>query len=91
MTAEKLREVISAYRAQFEQMEIAAVPYPNEEFLDTPEHGFQHCHGMLDQMEQFIAEGRTEKAYGWLCFIQGLLWRDRIYTLGELRNHNRSN
>ena len=47
-----------------------------------------HCHRMLDQMEQFVAEGHPEKTFRWLGFIQGVLWLSGCYTLEELKNHN---
>ena len=46
---------------------------------------------MLDKMEIFIKEGRMDKVYRWLGFIQGVLWSQRIYTLADLMNHNRKN
>ena len=35
-------------------------------------------------------EGELAKANRWLGFMQGVLWRSGIYTLDELREHNRS-
>lgn len=34
-------------------------------------------------------EGRIEKAFRWLGFVQGCLWATGQYTLDELKNHNR--
>ncbi|MDD2696684.1 MAG: hypothetical protein PHE52_00800 [Candidatus Pacebacteria bacterium] len=44
---------------------------------------------MLDKMEGFLKEGRIEKAFRWLGFIQGCLWSTGEYTLEDLMNHNR--
>lgn len=44
---------------------------------------------MLDKMAEFVNEGRTEKVFRWLGFVQGVLWTNRVYTLTELKDHNR--
>jgi hypothetical protein len=30
-----------------------------------------------------------EKAFRWLGFVQGVLWTNRVYTLDNLKSHNR--
>lgn len=89
MTPEKVREVIAIYRAKFEQSGIEKIDYRHCEILNSSEHGLAHCHGMLDRMETFITEGRMDKVYRWLGFIQGVLWMKGFYTLTDLMNHNR--
>lgn len=54
-----------------------------------PEDGVAHLLYMLDEMEKFLDEGRTEKVYGWLCFIQGVCWALGYQTLKELKDLNR--
>lgn len=77
------------YRAFFEKMGAPKINYPHETLLDVPVRGLAHCHGMLDKMEEFLKEGRIEKAMRWLCFIQGCLWSNGYYTIGQLADHNR--
>jgi len=57
--------------------------------IDSPDSGLIHCHGMLDKMEEFVKEGRIEKAFRWLGFVQGCLWLAGHYSLEDLMNHNR--
>ncbi len=45
---------------------------------------------MLSQMEIFIKEGRREKFFRWLGFLQGGLWMLGEFSLSDLRSHNRS-
>lgn len=86
MTGEKVLEVIQVYRNEFEKRGIpkqkCLAPSSNAECL-------AHLHAMLDQMEEFVKEDRMEKVFRWLGFIQGALWRMGIYSLEELKNHNR--
>jgi hypothetical protein len=89
MTAEKVVEVIERYRELFVARGIATVDYPHDEVLADETLGLEHCHRMLDKMLQFIREGRMEKTFRWLGFIQGVLWSQGIYTLTDLQNHNR--
>ncbi len=89
MTPEKVREVIAAYRAAFEERGIDPFDYPHDEVLYATSCGLRHCRGMLDKMEVFITENRMDKVYRWLGFIQGVLWSQGFYTLKDLMNHNR--
>lgn len=88
MTKEKVEQVIATYRRKFEEMGVGKVSYTHDDFLDSPEHGLEHCHAMLDKMEVFIEENRIDKVFRWLGFIQGVLWSQGIYTLTELTGHN---
>jgi hypothetical protein len=88
MKPEKVRKVIAKYRAMFEEKGIGKIDYPHDEMLDTQEHGLEHCHGMLDKMEQFIVEDRMDKVYRWLGFIQGVLWSFKIYVLEDMKQDN---
>ena len=90
MDGKKVLEVIGIYRNFFEKLGI-----PNDKIVKTKrvyhsDNILAHCHGMLDEMEKFVAEGRIDKGFRWLGFIQGCLWSAGHYTLEELKNHNRS-
>lgn len=89
MKPEKVQEVINIYRKKFEELGISKKDYPHDNSLDSLEDGLEHCHSMLDKMENFIKENRMDKVFRWLGFIQGFLWSHNIYTLTELTNHNR--
>lgn len=89
MTREKVKEVITRYRGKFEKLGVVKADYPHEKILDSPGHALEHCHGMLEEMEEFLEQDRLDKAYRWLGFVQGVLWAEKIYPLAELKNHNR--
>ncbi len=89
MTPQKVLEVIGVYRKLFVGLGIKRIEYPHQELLENVELGLAHCHGMLDKMEEFVREGRIDKASRWLGFIQGVLWAQKIYALEHLKHHNR--
>lgn len=89
MTNEKIRTVITMYKEKLGGLGLGKIDYPHTEILDTMEHGLMHCYGMLDEMEVFLEEGRVDKVFRWLGFIQGILWSEKIYSLEDLKNHNR--
>lgn len=98
MTPEKVLEVIDVYRKFFEEKHIPKNKISKEDFdlsLMIYSHrrgilvSFEHCHAMLDEMEQFTREGRMEKVFRWLGFVQGVLWLSGSFTLNELKNHSR--
>lgn len=45
---------------------------------------------MISKIRKFLVEGRREKAMRWLGFIQRVLWAEDIYTIDELKEHNRT-
>lgn len=89
MDAAKCLEALKVYRGLFESRGIDKIDYPHKEILNGVQHGLEHCHGMLDKMREFIQEGRMEKFFRWLGFVQGVLWASGIYPLEDLKNHNR--
>lgn len=50
---------------------------------------YKHIMWMTWQIPQFLKDGRKEKANRWLGFIQGALWALDVYTIEEMKNHNR--
>ncbi len=89
MDGKKVLEVIGIYRKHFETDGIPQIDFPHGQLVGDGFDVLAHCHGMLDEMEKFVAEGRMEKVFRWLGFIQGCLWSNGHYTLDELKDHNR--
>lgn len=90
MTGDKVREVLNCYRNKFQEMGIPQKRLsPKDPFPESNENMLAHCHAMLDEMESFIKDNRMEKVFRWLGFIQGCLWTTKIYTIEEVKNHNR--
>lgn len=88
MTAEKIREVVAVYRRMFDEQDIPELKCRHS----GPPNAFvilSHCHAMLTEIDQFAREGRTEKAFRWLGFVQGCLWSAGAYSIEELKAHNK--
>ncbi|MBI2047842.1 MAG: hypothetical protein HYT27_01765 [Parcubacteria group bacterium] len=87
MDEAKYKEIFVLYRKKMTNI-------PNRKFpscLLKPalDSALAHCNSMLDEMEVFLKEKRMDKLNRWLGFMQGVFWVLGIYTLDQLRNHNR--
>ncbi|MBI2062455.1 MAG: hypothetical protein HYT64_02085 [Candidatus Yanofskybacteria bacterium] len=89
MDREKVLKVIRIYREHFKKSGIPKKDFPHDQLTNGNESVLAHCHGMLDEMEKFVAEGRMDKVFRWLGFVQGCLWSTGCYDLESLKNHNR--
>jgi len=89
MTADKVKEALAIYGKKFEELGIKKARSQRNTIPKSDNDFLAHCYGMFDEMEAFLKEGRMDKVFRWLGFIQGCLWRSGIYTVEELKNHNR--
>ena len=89
MDGVKILEVINLYRKHFEEQDIGKSDFPLNLILNSSNNGLVHCHCMLEKMEKFVKEGRIEKAFRWLGFVQGCLWSAGHYSLEDLMDHSR--
>lgn len=48
-----------------------------------------HALWMCGETIELARADRREKAFRWLGFVQGVLWVHRIFSVEELKNHNR--
>jgi hypothetical protein len=85
-----LLQVIEIYRRKLEELNIPKLDFPHDKHSPKPNHVIEHAHDMLDMMVGFVEEGRLDKANRWLGFVQCALWSTGVYTLNELKDHNRS-
>lgn len=44
---------------------------------------------MCGEVRKLVRQGRWSKALRWIGFIQGVLWMSGIYSITELKVHNR--
>jgi len=91
MDAKKYSQIIKSYRGYFISKGIKKKEFPHGAILfsSQDDKSLEHCHSMLDKMEEFIKEERFPKLNRWLGFIQGVLWRNGIATMNNLKNTNR--
>ncbi len=84
--------VVAEYRSTLEN-------FPNQQHhLDCDEalagipasmDAFGHAKWMLDKIEEFVAEDKLDKANRWLGFVQGIFYALGLYTINQMRDHNR--
>lgn len=89
MNNEKILEVISIYRKRLTELRIEEKSISHVLFMSSRKEGLEHCHAMLPKMEVFLVEGRLDKVFRWLGFLQGVLWSQGLYTLNDLMCHNK--
>ena len=86
MTDQKILEVLDRYDKHLSHVlsqEATPDGYINKEEIPG------HLKSMIPKIRGYLAEGRREKAFRWLGFMQGVLWRQGVYSLNDLKNHNR--
>lgn len=81
MTKDKLSNVIVKYKKFIEVIRKDGI---QSNVLD-------HVYDMIPKIQGFIEEGRIEKAYRWLGFMQGVMWTEGLFTIEELKKHNKGN
>ncbi len=72
MDDEKIIAVCEFYRKELKE-------------LYSPDPDLHHVEDMIYKIPKFLDEGRKEKAFRWLGFIQGTLCAKGIYTIEDLK------
>lgn len=81
MTEAKLLQIIDKYSSdELIEIYMKSANRPNS---------IVHVVGMLPRLRVLIIEGHREKAMRWLGFIQGVLFSNNIYSVEQLKEHNR--
>lgn len=87
MDLDKIREAVLRYDQLLEQWN-----YEEKQHADGGQSRvsrLEHVRYMCSQVPIFIVEGRIEKANRWLGFIQGVLFSHEVFSLAELKEHNK--
>ena len=75
MNDQKILEVLKIYEKYFSNSNSA--------------QAILHLSSMIPKIKDFLQQNRRDKVFRWLGFIQGVLWAKNIFTLEQLKNHNR--
>lgn len=88
MTDTKINKVLDLYGETIKQIQdqIAPPTCDNEQKLWDK---VAHLGEMIPKMRQFLVEGRREKAFRWLGFMQGVFYAIGTYSIEDMANHNR--
>ena len=91
MSDAKIRNLLNGYERKL--VEIRDAHQSDEKWFGYQQvpgtDKMEHALGMIPKMRVFLEEGRREKAFRWLGFLQGVFWMANIYTVEELANHSR--
>ncbi len=77
MTVVEIKEIVNGYGEDLLESDTMSVESECMYVLD-----------MICRMNDFTEEDEG-KANRWLGFIQGVLWSGGVYTIDEMREHNR--
>jgi hypothetical protein len=85
MTSRLIEDVLRSYSIKLLQW-----GYPAEQnaHANGRKATLAHCHWMCQQAEGW-ADVDREKAMRWLCFVQGCLHCYSLFTVNEMREHNK--
>ena len=90
MTKNKIKKVAEYYK---ECLNCRAERYtPDEKIGRSFSDGvviLKHCRYMVNEILSFLEQNRIEKALRWLGFLQGCLWATGVFSLDELKGHNK--
>lgn len=81
MTLEKIDDVLVGYMVKLEDLGI-------ERKKHSPSI-LAHAHWMCMECRGWLCEEKRDKVMRWLGFIQGVLCAQGIYTIEELKAHNK--
>ncbi len=84
MTNKKINKVLDLYYAKLVEVEILGTTTAR-----TYSDKILHAQEMIPKIRAFLVEGRRDKAFRWLGFLQGIFYTLDIYTIEEMANHNR--
>lgn len=99
MTAEKVIEVVESYKDRVLLLACTIrdrekpPSYSYDEALEVKPPSqyimLQHAYDMCDKTIEFAKAGRMPKAFRWLGFLQGVLWAAGVFSINEMKDHNR--
>lgn len=82
MTIQRVAMVLEKYERKFKELLAREAWEDNEQVI--------HAAGMIPKMRKFFTNGEEDKGFRWLGFLQGILWCNGIYSIEEMRDHNRA-
>ena len=83
MTSDQIKKVCKKYDEKLIELGI-------ENKQDNETFGsLNHIKWMINEIPFFLEYGDKEKSMRWLGFIQGVLWSKEIYSIDQMREHNK--
>jgi len=95
-TTEHAYKIVDFYSRTLTQLGYKPQPYAyideliGERRFDTPKYlTLNHATWMCERTVLFLRAGRLAKAYRWIGTIQGILLMDGVFSIADLKRHNR--
>jgi hypothetical protein len=95
MTKQEILDTLVAYEKRLKELGYKPVKADLARPVAGPASdraGTLHRHAlwMVSEMRILIEQGRLDKVNRWLGFMQGTLWSTGLYSIDNMREHNRS-
>lgn len=92
MTPERLATIAKSYAESLQKRAGTPERFPADQRLGLATWAKFHRHllWLATEIPSLVQQGRLEKSFRWLGFIQGALWARGMITIEDLKNHNRS-
>ena len=88
MTLEQAKRVARSYLGERRMIILGCIPKPSKQRSEdlTEQHPLHYALSCCERLQSLDS---TPKTMRWLGFVQGVLWACRVYTVEQLREHNR--
>jgi hypothetical protein len=87
VTVEQILAVVAIYEEGLSSIEPRAADYKRR--YPTQRESLEHAKYMCTQIVVLVQNQNLDKAQRWLGFLQAILWTSGIYSIDDMRNHNR--
>jgi hypothetical protein len=88
MNPQKLLEVIERYERILQELDYKPAQLPTSNYVDGKYKGFNHALWMMEEAKKLVAQGELDKAFRWVCFVQGVLWMGGECYVDSFREDN---
>lgn len=93
----QVERMLDLYSHTLSDLGYEAAPYPEPEsrvggniLRGAKYDSLNHALWMCEEALKLVEHGRWAKAHRWIGMIQGLLFMTGIYSIADLKEHNRS-
>ncbi|MCE5190649.1 MAG: hypothetical protein LLG08_02635 [Actinomycetia bacterium] len=95
-STEHALRMLDFYSKTLQSLGYTAQPYPETDErlggrkFETPKfETLCHALWMCDKTREFLRAGRFAKVYRWIGMTQGILFMNGVFSIEELKEHNR--
>jgi hypothetical protein len=90
MTDKHLTKVALLYLKKLQELHVKPQRHDGIKPTDEATVRLEHAGWMCQKIIGYVESDFREKASRWLGFVQGMLWYEQIYSVDEMREHNKA-